>query len=75
MADESDPRTVLQAHKLRTQLAGSAFVHGGNSNRGRNLGIRILVISAVLALLILGGIIVTGYVIDLISSGNFGRRR
>ncbi|NMO00491.1 hypothetical protein HH308_04595 [Gordonia sp. TBRC 11910] len=68
MTTGGDPRTVLQAHRLRTQLASSALVHGSQQARGRDLAIRLIVISLILAGVILVGIIATGYIIDYFAS-------
>ncbi|MFZ2240946.1 MAG: hypothetical protein WAV90_15650 [Gordonia amarae] len=65
---QNDSRTVLQAHKLRTELASGALILGSTHNRGRTISLRILVISLILAGVAVAGIVVTGYVIDLIAT-------
>lgn len=66
--ETNDPRTVLQAHKLRTRLAAEAVVHGSSANRGHSMTVRVLIISLVIAAVIAGGIVIGGYVIDLIAA-------
>lgn len=66
MTDRNDARTVLQAHKLRMQLASAALIHGTENPRGRSVTLKVLVGSLILAGMIVAGIVVTGYVIDLI---------
>lgn len=66
--DNGDSRTVLQAHKLRSNLAADALIHGDAKNRGRTMTVRLLVISLIIAAVIVGGIVITGYVIDLIAA-------
>ncbi|GAB17787.1 hypothetical protein GOEFS_039_00210 [Gordonia effusa NBRC 100432] len=68
MTTGGDPRTVLQAHKLRTQLASSALIHGSQSLRGKQLTLRLIVISLVLAAVILVGIVAAGFIIDYFAS-------
>lgn len=76
MPSDSDPRTVLQAHKLRTQLAATALTRGSAGSRGRDTGVKVIIVSIVLAAVVLGGIVIAGFVIDLIQSGGLtGRRR
>ncbi|MET9202651.1 hypothetical protein [Gordonia sp. NPDC003585] len=68
MTDRNDARTVLQAHKLRSELASTALIHGTGQPRGRSIPIKLLVISLILAAVIVVGIVVTGYMIDLIQA-------
>lgn len=68
VADEGDSRTVLQAHKLRRRSASAALVLGGAEARGRVMSLVPILVSVVLALVILGGIVVAGNIIDLVSA-------
>ncbi|MGB3770763.1 MAG: hypothetical protein WBF79_00945 [Rhodococcus sp. (in: high G+C Gram-positive bacteria)] len=67
MQPDDDPRTVLQAHSLRTQMATAALINGSASPRGKTIGVRVVIFSLVIAAVVLGGIIIAGFVIDLLS--------
>lgn len=75
VTERSDARTVLQAHKLRTQLASAALMHGSGRSRGADLTLRVLVGSFILAVGILAGILIAGFIIDLIANGWVGSGR
>lgn len=68
MTERGEARTVLQAHRLRTGLATSALLHGDDQPRGRAITLKVVIVSLILALVIVGGIVVTTYVIDLITA-------
>lgn len=67
-AHSQDSRTVLQSHKLRTDLTAKALIHGDGGHRGRTVTVRVLLISLILAAVIVVGIVATGFIIDMIAA-------
>ncbi|MCT1515378.1 hypothetical protein [Dietzia cercidiphylli] len=73
MENDTDPHTVLQAHKLRSSLARAALVNGSTSERAKQRTVMVLVVSVVIALLILAGIFIAEFIIDFIAQRNAAR--
>lgn len=72
---DTDPHTVIQAHKLRSALARTTLINGGAAARAKQRTVLVLVMSAIIALLILAGIFIAEFVIDFISQRNAARGR
>lgn len=60
-------RIVIQAHKLRTEATQAAVVHGAQVRRTEGKLQRYLIASVVLAFAIVAGILIGGFIADLIS--------
>lgn len=65
--NDDTSRVVIQAHKLRSRLAATALIHGDRLPTARPRTVALVVWSAVIALLILAGILLAGVVIDLLA--------
>ncbi|HEX5493621.1 MAG TPA: hypothetical protein VFX70_03480 [Mycobacteriales bacterium] len=61
-----DPKTVIQAHVLRAAATRDALLHGtGRARSGRNV-VPVLWGSLILALVIIGVVVVTGSIVNLL---------
>ncbi|MFD4433480.1 hypothetical protein [Nocardia sp. NPDC058497] len=66
---DPEPRVVIEAHLLRSRATLDALVHGTAPVRTRRAVTRLLMYSLVTALIIAGGVVAAGYIIDLIAAG------